>query len=59
MMTATALTLGEVVAVKARPRSEAHCLATNTFYGGRVHEIYGDKIAGQNYEAGFIMPLAR
>jgi 3-hydroxyisobutyrate dehydrogenase-like beta-hydroxyacid dehydrogenase len=33
-------------------------LMTSTFYGGRVHRIYGDKIAGQNYEPGFILPLA-
>jgi 3-hydroxyisobutyrate dehydrogenase-like beta-hydroxyacid dehydrogenase len=62
MMTATALeTLGEVVAVIRKrglnPKPFVD-LMTNTFYGGRVHKIYGEKIAGQNYEAGFIMPLA-
>jgi 3-hydroxyisobutyrate dehydrogenase-like beta-hydroxyacid dehydrogenase len=62
MMTATALeALGEVVAVirkrglDPKPFME---LMTSTFYGGRVHKIYGDKIAGESYEAGFIMPLA-
>jgi RNA polymerase sigma-32 factor len=62
MMTATALeTLGEVVAVIRKrgldPKSFMD-LMTSTFYGGRVHRIYGDKIAGQNYEPGFILPLA-
>jgi len=62
MMTATALeTLGEVVAVIRKrgldPKSFVD-LMTSTFYGGRVHKIYGEKIAAQSYEAGFIMPLA-
>jgi 3-hydroxyisobutyrate dehydrogenase-like beta-hydroxyacid dehydrogenase len=62
MMTATALeTLGEVVAVirkRGLDPKQFLDLMTNTFYGGRVHRIYGDKIAAQDYEAGFIMPLA-
>jgi len=62
MMTATTLeTLGEVVAVLRKRNLDPKpfiALMTNTFYGGRVHRIYGDKIASQNYEAGFIMPLA-
>jgi 3-hydroxyisobutyrate dehydrogenase-like beta-hydroxyacid dehydrogenase len=62
MMTATALeTLGEVAAVIRKRGLEPKPfmdLMTGTFYGGRVHRIYGDKIAGQSYEAGFIMPLA-
>jgi 3-hydroxyisobutyrate dehydrogenase-like beta-hydroxyacid dehydrogenase len=62
MMTASALeTLGEVVAVIRKrgldPKSFVD-LMTSTFYGGRVHKIYGEKIAAQSYEAGFIMPLA-
>jgi 3-hydroxyisobutyrate dehydrogenase-like beta-hydroxyacid dehydrogenase len=62
MMTATALeTLGEVVAVIRKrgldPKPFVD-LMTSTFYGGRVHKIYGEKIAAQSYEAGFIMPLA-
>jgi 3-hydroxyisobutyrate dehydrogenase-like beta-hydroxyacid dehydrogenase len=62
MMTATALeALGEVVAVIRKrgldPKPFVD-LMTSTFYGGRVHRIYGDKIAGQSYEAGFVMPLA-
>ena len=62
MMTATALqTLGEVVAVIRKRGLDPKLfmdLMTSTFYGGRVHRIYGDKIAGQNYEPGFIIPLA-
>jgi 3-hydroxyisobutyrate dehydrogenase-like beta-hydroxyacid dehydrogenase len=62
MMTATALeTLGEIAAVIRKRGLEPKSfmdLMTSTFYGGRVHRIYGDKIAGQSYEAGFIMPLA-
>ena len=56
MMTATALeTLGEVVAVIRKRGLDPKVfidLMTSTFYGGRVHKIYGDKIAGQNYEPG-------
>jgi 3-hydroxyisobutyrate dehydrogenase-like beta-hydroxyacid dehydrogenase len=62
MMTATALeTLGEVVAVLQKRGLDPKLfmdLMTSTFYGGRAHRIYGDKIAGQNYEPGFILPLA-
>lgn len=60
MMTATALeTLGEVVAViRKRGLDPKSFMDLMTFYGGRVHRIYGDKIAGQNYEPGFILPLA-
>ncbi len=62
MMTATTLeTLGEIVAVIRKrgldPKSFLD-LMTGTFYGGRAHRIYGDKIASQSYEAGFVMPLA-
>jgi 3-hydroxyisobutyrate dehydrogenase-like beta-hydroxyacid dehydrogenase len=62
MMTATALeAISEVVAViRKRGLDPKHFvdLMTSTFYGGRAHRIYGDKIAGQSYEAGFVMPLA-
>jgi 3-hydroxyisobutyrate dehydrogenase-like beta-hydroxyacid dehydrogenase len=62
MMTATTLeTLGEVAAVIRKRGLDPKPfmdLMTSTFYGGRVHRIYGDKIAGESYEAGFIMPLA-
>jgi 3-hydroxyisobutyrate dehydrogenase-like beta-hydroxyacid dehydrogenase len=62
MMTATALeTLGEVTAVIRKRGLDPKLfmdLMTSTFYGGRAHRIYGDKIAGQNYEPGFIIPLA-
>jgi 3-hydroxyisobutyrate dehydrogenase-like beta-hydroxyacid dehydrogenase len=62
MMTATALEmLGEVVAVIRKRGLDPQPfldLMTSTNFGGRVHRIYGDKIAAQSYEAGFIMPLA-
>jgi len=32
-------------------------LMTSTMFGGRAHKIYGDKIARQNYAAGFVLPL--
>jgi len=61
MMSATALEmLGEVVAVvrkrglNPRPFIE---LMTSTMFGGRAHKIYGDKIARQDYAAGFVLPL--
>jgi 3-hydroxyisobutyrate dehydrogenase-like beta-hydroxyacid dehydrogenase len=61
MMSATALEmLGEVVAVirkrglDPRPFIE---LMTSTMFGGRAHKIYGDKIARQDYAAGFVLPL--
>ena len=62
MMTATALeALGEVVAVFRKrgldPKPFVDFM-TSTFFSGRVHKIYGDKIARQNYQPGFIMPLA-
>lgn len=62
MMTATALeALGEVAAVIRKRGLDPKLfvdLMTNTFYGGRVHKIYGNKIASQSYEGGFVMPLA-
>jgi 3-hydroxyisobutyrate dehydrogenase-like beta-hydroxyacid dehydrogenase len=61
MMTATTLeTLGEVVAVARKrgldPKSFIDIM-TSTMFGGRVHRIYGDKIARQSYTPGFVMPL--
>jgi 3-hydroxyisobutyrate dehydrogenase-like beta-hydroxyacid dehydrogenase len=61
MMTATALeVLGEVIAV-LRKRGLNPLpfidIMTNTMFGGRAHKIYGDKIAKQNYAAGFVLPL--
>jgi 3-hydroxyisobutyrate dehydrogenase-like beta-hydroxyacid dehydrogenase len=61
MMTATAIEmLAEVVAVVLRrgldPRSFVDIL-TSTMFGGRAHKIYGDKIVGQSYAPGFVLPL--
>jgi 3-hydroxyisobutyrate dehydrogenase-like beta-hydroxyacid dehydrogenase len=62
MVTATALEmLAEVVAVIRKRGLNPQPfldLMTSTNFGGRVHRIYGDKIAAQSYEAGFVMPLA-
>jgi 3-hydroxyisobutyrate dehydrogenase-like beta-hydroxyacid dehydrogenase len=62
MVTATALEmLAEVAAVIRKrglnPRPFLD-LMTSTNFGGRVHRIYGEKIAAQSYEPGFVMPLA-
>jgi 3-hydroxyisobutyrate dehydrogenase-like beta-hydroxyacid dehydrogenase len=62
MMTATTLEmLGEAVALLRKrgldPKSFIDIL-TGTMFGGRVHRIYGDRIVGQRYAAGFVMPLA-
>ena len=61
MMTVTTLEVpGEVVAV-ARKRGLDPKLfidvMTSTMFGGRAHKIYGDKIVGQSYVPGFVMPL--
>jgi 3-hydroxyisobutyrate dehydrogenase-like beta-hydroxyacid dehydrogenase len=62
MITATALEmLAEVVAVIRKRGLNPQPfldLMTSTNFGGRVHKIYGDKIAAQSYEPGFVMPLA-
>jgi 3-hydroxyisobutyrate dehydrogenase-like beta-hydroxyacid dehydrogenase len=62
MVTATALEmLAEVVAVIRKRGLDPQPfldLMTSTNFGGRVHKIYGDKIAAQSYEPGFVMPLA-
>jgi 3-hydroxyisobutyrate dehydrogenase-like beta-hydroxyacid dehydrogenase len=61
MMSATALEmLGEVVAVVRKRGLDPQPfidLMTSTMFGGRVHKIYGDKIARQNYAPGFVLPL--
>ena len=52
--------LGEVAAVVRKrgldPRPFIE-LMTSTMFGGRAHKIYGDKIARQDYAAGFVLPL--
>jgi 3-hydroxyisobutyrate dehydrogenase-like beta-hydroxyacid dehydrogenase len=62
MMTATTLEmLGEAVALLRKrgldPKSFVDIL-TGTMFSGRVHRIYGERIVGQRYAAGFVMPLA-
>ncbi len=61
MMSATALEmLGEVVAVVRKRGLDPQPfieLMTSTLFGGRAHKIYGDKIARQDYAAGFVLPL--
>lgn len=61
MMSATALEmLGEVVAVIRKRGLDPQPfieLMTSTMFGGRAHKIYGDKIARQDYAAGFVLPL--
>jgi 3-hydroxyisobutyrate dehydrogenase-like beta-hydroxyacid dehydrogenase len=62
MLTATALEmLGETVALlRKRGLDPARFveLMTSTMFGGRVHRIYGNRIAAQDYVAGFALPLA-
>lgn len=61
MMSATALQmLGEVVAVVRKRGMDPQPfidIMTSTMFGGRVHKIYGDKIARQAYAPGFVLPL--
>jgi len=61
MMSATALEmLGEVVAVVRKRGLDPQPfidIMTSTMFGGRAHKIYGDRIARQNYAAGFVLPL--
>jgi 3-hydroxyisobutyrate dehydrogenase-like beta-hydroxyacid dehydrogenase len=62
MMTATTLEmLGETVALLRKRGFDSKTFVdvlTGTMFGGRVHRIYGDKIVGQRYAPGFVMPLA-
>jgi 3-hydroxyisobutyrate dehydrogenase-like beta-hydroxyacid dehydrogenase len=61
MMSATALEmLGEVVAVIRKRGMDPGPfidIMTSTMFGGRAHRIYGDRIARQTYEPGFVLPL--
>jgi 3-hydroxyisobutyrate dehydrogenase-like beta-hydroxyacid dehydrogenase len=61
MMSATALEmLAEVVAVVRKRGLDPLPfidVMTSTLFGGRVHKIYGDKIARQTYAPGFVLPL--
>jgi 3-hydroxyisobutyrate dehydrogenase-like beta-hydroxyacid dehydrogenase len=61
MMTATTLEmLGEVVAVARKRGLDPEPfidVMTSTMFGGRAHEIYGDKIVRQSYAPGFVLPL--
>jgi 3-hydroxyisobutyrate dehydrogenase-like beta-hydroxyacid dehydrogenase len=61
MMSATALEMLAEVAAVVRKRGLDPLpfidLMTSTMFGGRVHKIYGDKIARQNYAPGFVLPL--
>ena len=62
MLTATALEmLGETTAlIRKRGLDPGRYvkLMTSTMFGGRVHRIYGNRIAAQDYAAGFALPLA-
>jgi 3-hydroxyisobutyrate dehydrogenase-like beta-hydroxyacid dehydrogenase len=62
MLTATTLeSLGEIIAVIRKRGLDPQPfmnLMTSTNFGGRAHRIYGDKIASQAYDPGFVMPLA-
>jgi 3-hydroxyisobutyrate dehydrogenase-like beta-hydroxyacid dehydrogenase len=59
---ATLEIIGEVVALARKRGVDPELLITvltNTMFGGRVHRIYGEKIAAQRYAAGgFVLPLA-
>ena len=62
MSAATLELLGEVMALVRKrgldPR-ELLAILTATMFGGRLHRLYGDKIAGQQYASGgFVFPLA-
>ena len=61
MMSATALEmLGEVVAVIRKRGMDPQPfidIMTSTMFGGRAHKIYGEKIAKENYAAGFVLSL--
>lgn len=58
---ATLEMLGEIVTLMRKRGGDAEQfleILTGTLYGGRVHQIYGAKIAAQRYEPGFVFPLA-
>jgi 3-hydroxyisobutyrate dehydrogenase-like beta-hydroxyacid dehydrogenase len=54
--------LGEVLALARKRGVDPHqllAILTGTMFAGRLHKIYGAKIAGQQYgPAGFVFPLA-
>jgi len=53
--------MGEVVAVIRKRGLDPKPfmdLMTSTNFGGRAHKLFGDKIVTQNYEPGFVIPLA-
>ncbi len=53
--------LGEVVAVALKRGLDPKPfidIMTSTMFSGRVHKIYGNKIVGRSYAAGFAIPLA-
>src|SRR5438309_1069777 len=62
MLTATAIEmLGETAALLRKRGLDPGRfvkLMTSTMFGGRVHRIYGNRIAAQDYAAGFALPLA-
>jgi 3-hydroxyisobutyrate dehydrogenase-like beta-hydroxyacid dehydrogenase len=58
---ATLELLGEIVALVRKRGGDAGQfleILAESIYGGRVHKIYGGKIAAQNYQPGFVFPLA-
>jgi 3-hydroxyisobutyrate dehydrogenase-like beta-hydroxyacid dehydrogenase len=58
---ATLEMLGEVTALMRKRGGDPEQfleILTGTMYGGRVHRIYGGKIAAQSYAPGFVLPLA-
>jgi 3-hydroxyisobutyrate dehydrogenase-like beta-hydroxyacid dehydrogenase len=62
MSAATLELLGEVMALAGKrgldPR-QLLAILTGTMFGGRLHRLYGDKIAGRQYASGgFVFPLA-
>jgi 3-hydroxyisobutyrate dehydrogenase-like beta-hydroxyacid dehydrogenase len=61
MMSATALEMiSEAVAVSLKRGLDPALfidVMTSTMFGGRAHKIYGDKIVGQSYAPGFVLPL--
>jgi 3-hydroxyisobutyrate dehydrogenase-like beta-hydroxyacid dehydrogenase len=62
MSAATLELLGEVMALAGKrgldPR-QLLTILTGTMFGGRLHRLYGDKIAGRQYASGgFVFPLA-
>jgi 3-hydroxyisobutyrate dehydrogenase-like beta-hydroxyacid dehydrogenase len=61
MMSATALEMiSEAVALFLKRGLDPRLfidIMTSTMFGGRAHQIYGDKIVSQSYAPGFVLPL--